>query len=461
VTTTVPPDGGTFSPPAPGTYDYFVNFNQAVDSGSVQDSDLQLTGNVGGTVTGHTLENGNTTIHFTVHFNNGGSVTASIGAGAITANGCNVNAAFSGMYTVEGPAPCSWGAAAALPTPGVRQVGVNFPDNGKFYSMGGRAFDGGGGEFTHPFEYDPIGNSWTTKAATYPDGNVNNMACGVLNDAGTNYIYCVGGSQSGVNTVTGRVFRYNPVTDTLSTVAAPWPPGVNTLPGGFSIFNNKFYILGGFDNPPTGNSTNQIWEFTPGINAWMQKSAVLPVPRAYIPTTTIGSLIYTGGGANIVAGALTPTTDSFVYDPVADSINTIANIPRPTDNTRGLNFCNQLYVLGGDDTTFPNPTNEVDIYDPVSNTWSLGTPMITARRNFATDTDGTINIWAAGGYDTSGGPTDLTENFNCPVSPCASPSPTPTATATATATATPTPTATPAPRATPTPRPRPTPVPRP
>ena len=30
VTTTVPPDGGTFSPPAPGDYDYLVNFNQAV-----------------------------------------------------------------------------------------------------------------------------------------------------------------------------------------------------------------------------------------------------------------------------------------------------------------------------------------------------------------------------------------------------------------------------------------------
>ena len=35
VTNTVPPDGGTFSPPAPGDYQYDVNFNQAVDPGSV------------------------------------------------------------------------------------------------------------------------------------------------------------------------------------------------------------------------------------------------------------------------------------------------------------------------------------------------------------------------------------------------------------------------------------------
>ena len=60
--------------------------------------------------------------------------------------------------------------------------------------MGGRASDTAGSDFTHPFEYDPATNTWTTKAATYPDNQVNNMACGVLTDAGTPYIYCVGGS---------------------------------------------------------------------------------------------------------------------------------------------------------------------------------------------------------------------------------------------------------------------------
>src|SRR4030095_16011523 len=110
VTTTNPPDGGTFSPPAPGDYQFDVNFKQAVDPGSVQTSDLTLTGNVGGTVTNVQVVNGDTTAHFTLHFANGGSVTASIGAGSITANGCNTNAAFTGNYTVEGPAPCAWAA---------------------------------------------------------------------------------------------------------------------------------------------------------------------------------------------------------------------------------------------------------------------------------------------------------------------------------------------------------------
>ena len=60
--------------------------------------------------------------------------------------------------------------------------------------MGGRSSEVAGSDFVHPFEYDPFANAWTTKAATYPDNEVNNMACGILTDSGTPYIYCVGGS---------------------------------------------------------------------------------------------------------------------------------------------------------------------------------------------------------------------------------------------------------------------------
>src|ERR1051325_4364762 len=347
--------------------------------------------------------------------------------------------------------------------------------------MGGR--DANDIEFTNPFEYDPATNSWTTKAAAYPDANANNMACTVLNDSGTNFIYCVGGSNFATQTATDRVFRYDPVADSMSVVAASWPPGLNSvLPGGYTVFNNTMVILGGFDIP-NGVGISDIWQFTPSPAGFVQKNTSLPVPLGYIPTTTIGSLIYTGGGADITGGALTDTQNSFVYDPVADSINTIAQIPRPTSNTRAVNFCNQMYVLGG---AFNAPSNEVDIYDPVSDTWSLGQPFVNARRNEAADTDGTNNIWIAGGYTTDGlTKIASTEIFNCPVSPCGSGSPTPTptaspsattspsATATATATATTTATAsvtatptstarpTPTPRTKPTPRPAPTPAPRP
>ena len=316
----------------------------------------------------------------------------------------------SGGFSAQAQS-CAWSAGPDMPSPGVRMVGVFFPGNGKFYAMGGRAFDGGGGEFTSPLEYDPANNSWTTKSALYPDNQVNNMGCGVLTDSGTSYIYCAGGSESATSTVTGRVFRYNPVTDTISTVSARWPSGdQNILPGGFTVLGNKMYILGGF-NVNVGMD-DKIWEFTPP-GTWVQKSTSLPQQLGYIPTATIGNLIYTGGGSLWDGTTLQDSNFSFVYDPVANTIGSIAAIPRATGETRALNLNGQMLVMGGGRVA-PNPSNEVDVYDPGTNTWSTTVPPFTnARRNFPTDTDGTSHIWLAGGYDSSGAPASSMEIFEC------------------------------------------------
>jgi hypothetical protein len=369
---------------------------------------------------------------------------------------------------------CSWSAGPNMPSVGVRSVGVYFPANfdrsrtppplavaphGKFYAMGGRSSDTAGSDFTQPFEYDPAVNSWTVKPTTYPDNQVSNMACAVLNVTGGEYIYCVGGSAAGATTATDRVFRYNPITGSITTIAAPWPGAMGTiLPGGFAVFNNKLYILGGF-NINVG-MVDTIWEFTPDPAGWVQKSAHLPTALGYIPTATVGTVITTAGGSTWDGTALHDSNFSFVYDPVGDLIGNIATIPRATSETRGLNFCGSMYVMGGGRDA-PNPSNEVDVYDPVTNSWSTGSPFMTGRRNFATDTDGINRIVLVGGYAPTD-PTDSMESFDCPVSPCAgsitptptvTPSTTPTPTATATSTVRPsaTPRHTPTPRATPTP----------
>ena len=378
------------------------------------------------------------------------------------------------------PAACSWLTGQDLPSVGTRSVGVFFsgdfnhsrtpsptgfavqgttptptppPPAGKFYAMGGRSSDAAGSDFTHPFQYTPVLNSWVTKSATYPDNQVNNMACGVLGVNGAGYIYCVGGSAAGGTTATDRVFRYDPVTDTITTIGAPWPGAMGTiLPGGFTVFNNKLYILGGF-NINVG-VVDTIWEFTPSPPSWVQKSAHLPTALGYIPTATLGTLIATGGGSTWDGTALHDSTFSFAYDPVADTIQAITAIPRATSETRGLNFCDSMYVMGGGRDA-PNPSNEVDIYDAASNSWSVGQPFAHARRDSATDTDGSQRIWVAGGYDATGVPISSMEVFNCFGNQCPpAPSPTPTvsSTPTPTATATSTPRITATPRTTPTPR---------
>jgi hypothetical protein len=102
---TTPLVGGTFSPPAPGTYSYDLNWDEAVDPASVQSTDLTLSGIQGATVTGVNVINENFTTEFTLDIPTGGSLTASIAAGAITAQSGQLSAAFSGSYPVSPWAP--------------------------------------------------------------------------------------------------------------------------------------------------------------------------------------------------------------------------------------------------------------------------------------------------------------------------------------------------------------------
>jgi len=130
VTNTNPPVGGTFTPPAPGTYPYDVNWNIAVDPTSVQTTDLQVSGNAGATVTAVSVSPDGMTTTFTLNIAFGGSLTAHIAAGAITDTFGNPNADFSGNYTVAGCPPSQYVITDGTDTivPGDTDVGNHCDD---------------------------------------------------------------------------------------------------------------------------------------------------------------------------------------------------------------------------------------------------------------------------------------------------------------------------------------------
>jgi extracellular elastinolytic metalloproteinase len=100
VASTNPPAGGTFTLPGPLTYD--VTFNESVSPGSVQTTDLVLSGAPGAAVTGVSFLQGNTVVRFTVSgITTEAVLTASIAAGAITDAFGNPGAAFSASYSVD------------------------------------------------------------------------------------------------------------------------------------------------------------------------------------------------------------------------------------------------------------------------------------------------------------------------------------------------------------------------
>src|SRR5207302_9196643 len=191
-----------------------------------------------------------------------------------------------------------------------------------------------GSDFQHVLKYSPRSNTWTQMGVTLPHNTMNNMACGVLTLGGTPYIYCVGGSAAGQPTATARVFYYNPATDTVTTLtgADNWPGDAagTILPGGFAETGNKMYILGGFNINVA--STNQIWQFDPtgAVGAkWLQRVNT-PEGIMYAPTAAIGGIIYVGGASDYQGGTVVDTTNSFSFNPAANTIGSIAAIPRAT-----------------------------------------------------------------------------------------------------------------------------------
>ena len=134
------------------------------------------------------------------------------------------------------------------------------------------------------------------------------------------------------------------------------------------VFNNKLVHPGRIRHIRTGIGTNQIWEFTPGTNAWVQKAS-RPASSARLHTDDDHRQPNLHGWGSGYHGwrSYRHVQTHLVYNPVADTIGTIAShTATPQANTRALNFCDQMYVMGGAMLTPPNPSNEVDIYDPGS-----------------------------------------------------------------------------------------------
>jgi hypothetical protein len=418
VTTTVPPDGGTFSPPAPGDYNYDVNFNQAVDPASVTTADLTLTGNVGGSVTNVQLMNGNMTARFTVHFNFGGSVTASIGAGAITANGCNPNAAFTGTYTVDGCPPQNHYLIAQIGgsiVPGTTDTGNHVDD--------------GTTSVTLPFSYTLYDQTFTT--ANVDSNGTFQFVSPVSIFTNT----CLPDT-----TRTYLIFPYwdDQRTDAQSGCAA-FPGGTcgiftsvsGTAPN--RIFNIEWRTVYFANVSTTANYELRLYEgqnrfdVVYGAVASGNTSATAGVQR----DNTFFTQYFCNGSGGAATGG-----QSYFYIPPPCPSPTPSATPSPTV------------------TSTPTPTPTATATATATATF---TPTPTPTATHTPTPTATATATSTATATATATPT-ATATATATATSTATPTSTPTATSTATATSTPRPT--PSPRGTPRSRPRPTPPPR-
>ena len=111
-----------------------------------------------------------------------------------------------------------------------------------------------------------------------------------------------------------------------------------------------------------------------------------------------------------------------VYDPssntwASSTQGIIAPLPEPRGGTgRSVYLNGEFYVFGGESSTSLNANSggtydRVNIYNPTTNTWRLGTPMPTARHGiFPTEHAGVIYL-AGGGTSAGFGQSNLLEAY--------------------------------------------------
>ncbi len=223
-------------------------------------------------------------------------------------------------------------------------------------------------------EATPVENSWTTKAPMPTTRDWLGVA------AVNGKIYAIGGaSPSGAPVSTNEA--YNPATDTwVSKKSLP-----STLAEfGIAVYQNEIYVIGGYWGLMTFGSINAVCAYNPATNTWETKAS-MPTPRGEVQASVVDGKIYVIGGSTTGADNITNVNE--VYDPVTDTWATKAPIPTPVSAYASAVVDNKIYVMGGltrtANSTAPSVTDLNQIYDPETDTWSLGAPLPTSAAGAA------------------------------------------------------------------------------
>jgi N-acetylneuraminic acid mutarotase len=237
------------------------------------------------------------------------------------------------------------------------------------------AIGGYGGGSTNE-EYDPVNNTWSTKAPMPTPRSSFAIA------TYQNIIYCIGGQLTNLTT-TGVNEAYNPATDTWQTEAA-MPTGRCEMNA--ETVNGKIYVMGG--RTADAYSTVNITEmYDPASNSWT-RGAEMSYPVVCYASAVVDDKIYVMGGQDEFAPPGDPNVAfNQIYDPATDTWSLGAEMPVPTwqaaaGATTGGAAPKRIYVIGAS-VGFGVGSNRNYAYDPKTNAWTTAASMPTARYDAA------------------------------------------------------------------------------
>jgi serine protease AprX len=304
----------------------------------------------------------------------GGTATASTTVSPV-ATGTSTPVLPTATICVPGPAVWVFGPTY---TPGVYAIQGDVAADGNFYVAGGQ--DGANIPQGATAKFNPVSNTWTSLAPLpVPVGQA---AVGIT---GTK-MYVAGGFLGGTD-ITSTLQIYDITSNTWSF--GPSMPASTEASAGV-VLGNKFYVIGG-DDFNAGLASNYAYDVV--ANSWTT-AAALPATRTNLNGTAVGGLLYVFGGAT--GAGFTADDDLLSYSPSTNSWTNLA----PAGLTDLGNYANispytagKLIATVGGSTTFV-PSNRTRIYDIALNSWTEGPAMNESRLGHAQGTllDGRVIV---------------------------------------------------------------------
>lgn len=180
----------------------------------------------------------------------------------------------------------------------------------------------------------------------------------------------------------------------------------DTTHGGF------FYVIGGRSS---GGVINNLERYDPVTNTWTTLTP-MPTARAGSAAAVVDDAIFVIGGRPTPGGPCSSSAPLNVverYDIDTNTWSTVAPLPSARSDLAAVAHGGKIFVFGGCSEFFSGFSNEVDMYDPQTNTWTTGlAPMPTARASFVAGRKGD-EVFAIGGW-AGGPPLSVNEVYNIP-----------------------------------------------
>ena len=225
--------------------------------------------------------------------------------------------------------------------------------------------------------YDPATNRWTAKrdmpeqlthAAVVADGQIVYVAGGFVGDHP--------GPQ------TAHVWKYNAASDTWSAFT-PLPAARGG--GAMVLLGRTLHFAGGTERNPGQTDlyvrdTPDHWTLNLDNPVAWQSAAPLPNPRNHLAAAALNGKMYVMGGQHLGDEYIGTQSEVDMYNPVSNTWVKVASLPRAISHTNSSTVVwnNRIVMVAG---VGSNSEKIADVYeyDPAANTWSA-LPALPAPR---------------------------------------------------------------------------------